>query len=49
MENLLACLAMAAVSLPLSFLIARGCLRGVVRLMSLGTGAVNGGVRRDVL
>ena len=33
---------MAAISLPISFLVARGCLRGVVRLMS-------GGVRRDVL
>ena len=50
MENLIAWLLMAGVSLPLSFLIARGCLRGLVRLMSAGTSAsVNGGVRRDVL
>jgi len=33
---------MAAVSLPLSLLVARSCLRGVLLLMS-------GGVRRDVV
>jgi hypothetical protein len=33
---------MAAISLPVSFLVARGCLSGVMRLMS-------GGARRDVL
>jgi len=50
MENLIAWLVMAAISLPLSFLIARGCLRGLVRLMSIGTGgATGGGARRDVL
>jgi hypothetical protein len=37
MENLIAWLVMAAISLPLSFLIARGCLRGLMRLMSAGT------------
>ena len=37
MENLIAWTLMAGVSLPLSFLIARGCLRGLVRLMSLGS------------
>jgi hypothetical protein len=42
MDNLLAYLMMAAISLPLSFFLARGCLRGVVRLMS-------GASRRDVL
>ena len=42
MENLLAWILMAAISLPISFLVARGCLRGVIRLMS-------GGLRRDVL
>ena len=46
MENLVGCLVMAGVSLPVSFLIARGCLRGLVRLMamgpSLGTGAASG-------
>jgi hypothetical protein len=35
MENLIAWILMAAVSLPISFLVARGCLRGVVRLMSV--------------
>ena len=42
MENLIAWILMAAISLPVSFLVARGCLRGVVRLMREGT-------RRDVL
>ena len=42
MDNLLGCILMALVTLPLSFLLARGCLRGVVRI-------VTGGVRRDVL
>jgi hypothetical protein len=42
MDNLFAYLAMAAITLPLSFFLARGCLRGVVRLMS-------GATRRDVL
>ncbi len=42
MDNLIAYLLMAVISLPLSFFLARGCLRGVVRLMS-------GSVRRDVL
>jgi hypothetical protein len=36
MENLIAWILMAAVSLPISFLAARGCLRGVLRLMSVG-------------
>jgi hypothetical protein len=59
MENLIAWILMAAVSLPISFLAARGCLRGVLRLMSGGTrrggdrpGALSyagGGTRRDVL
>jgi len=42
MENLIAWILMAAISLPLSFLMARGCLNGLMRLM-------NGGMRRDVL
>jgi len=42
MDNLFAYLLMAAVTMPLSFFLARGCLRGVVRLMS-------GAARRDVL
>ena len=42
MENLIAWILMADVSLPVSFLLARGCLHGLMRLMS-------GGMRRDVL
>jgi hypothetical protein len=42
MENLLGCILMAAVTLPVSFFLARGCLRGVVRI-------VTGSERRDVL
>jgi hypothetical protein len=54
MENLIAWILMAAVSLPISFLAARGCLRGVLRLMSLrdrpgGLSYASGGTRRDVL
>jgi len=50
MENVVAWLVMAGISLPLSFLIARGCLRGLVRLMSIGTTGITGrGARRDVL
>ena len=36
MENLIAWILMAAISLPISFLAARGCLRVVMRLMSEG-------------
>jgi hypothetical protein len=54
MENLIAWILMAAISLPISFLAARGCLRGVLRLMSLrdrpgGLSYFSGGTRRDVL
>ena len=58
MENLIAWILMAAISLPVSFLAARGCLRGVLRLMSVrerpgdrpgGLSDVGGGTRRDVL
>ena len=34
MDNLLGCLLMAGVTLPLSFFIARACLRGIIRIMS---------------
>lgn len=40
MENVLACILMAALTLPTSFYIARGALRGLVRIM---------GSRRHVL
>lgn len=51
MENLIAWILMAAVSLPVSFFVARGCLRGVMRLMSAGvvSPGINGSMRRDVL
>jgi hypothetical protein len=58
MENLIAWILMAAISLPISFLAARGCLRGVLRLMTLrerpgdrpgGLSYSGGGTRRDVL
>jgi hypothetical protein len=42
MDNVLACVLMAAISFPVSFFIARGCLRGVIRL-------VTGSHGRDVL
>ena len=38
MENLIAWIMMAAISLPVSFLVARGCLEGLMRLMSRETG-----------
>ena len=47
MENLIAWIVMAAVSLPVSFLVARGCLRGVIRLM--GKADRPGGLSHDVL
>ncbi len=34
MDNVVGCVLMAAITLPLSFYIARGCLRGLIRLMS---------------
>ena len=37
MENFIAWILMAAISLPISILVARGCLQGVMRLMSRGT------------
>jgi len=40
MENLIAWILMAAISLRISFLVAHGCLRVMIRLMS-------GGMRRD--
>jgi hypothetical protein len=42
MENILACVLMAAITLPVSFFIARSCLRGVIRI-------VTGRENRDVL
>jgi len=42
MDNFLGCILMAAITLPVSFFVARGCLRGIVRI-------VTGEGRRDVL
>ncbi len=42
MENVLGCVVMAAITLPLSFFLARGCLRGIIR-------ALGGSRNRDVL
>lgn len=42
METLIAWILMAAVSLPISFLVARGCLRGVMRLINGGIAGANG-------
>ena len=42
MEGIVSCLLMVAITFPVSFFVARGCLRGVIRI-------VTGGERRDVL
>jgi hypothetical protein len=34
MENILACVLMAAISLPVSLLLARTCLKGVLRIVT---------------
>ncbi len=35
MDNVLGCVLMAAITLPISYFIARGCLRGLIRVMSV--------------
>jgi hypothetical protein len=42
MDNVFGCIVMAVVSLPLSFFVARGCLRGIIRV-------IDGSRNRDVL
>ena len=42
MTDVLGCVAMAAITFPVSFFVARSCLRGVIRL-------VTGGDSRHVL
>jgi hypothetical protein len=42
MQNVLGCVVMAAISFPVSFLVARTCLRGVIRIL-------NGSQNRTVL
>ena len=34
MENVFGCVLMAAITFPLSFLMARACLRGVIRVVT---------------
>lgn len=34
MENIVGCVLMAAITFPVSFFVARGCLRGVIRIMT---------------
>jgi hypothetical protein len=42
MDNVFGCVLMAAITFPVSFFVARTCLRGVIRIMT-------GGEHRDVL
>jgi hypothetical protein len=42
MENVISCVLMVAITFPVSFFVARGCLRGVIRV-------IRGGERRNVL
>jgi len=35
MDNMLGCILMAAITFPLSFFVARACLKGVIRLGAL--------------
>jgi len=42
MANVLSCVAIVAITFPISFVVARSCLRGVMRI-------VKEGGRRDVL
>jgi hypothetical protein len=42
MNNVLGCILMVAITFPVSFLVARSCLRGVIRI-------VTGSQNRDVL
>jgi hypothetical protein len=42
MENVVSCVVMVAITFPVSFFVALGCLRGVIRIVTWGG-------RRDVL
>ena len=42
MDNAFGCILMAAATFPVSFFVARACLRGVIRM-------VTGGTHRDML
>jgi len=47
MDNILGCVLMVAITFPVSFLVARTCLRGVIRLVT--SGSLPRGANRDVL
>ena len=36
MDNVMGCVVMAAITFPVSYLVARTCLRGVIRYISKG-------------
>ena len=42
MKSILGCVLMAAITFPVAFFVARGCLRGFIRV-------ITGGEHRDVL
>lgn len=42
MQNVVGCILMIGITFPISFLVARSCLRGVIRIL-------NGSQNRDVL
>ena len=45
--NLIGCILMAAVTFPISYYLARGCLRGLLRVFRMGTVAES--LHRNVL
>ena len=49
--TLIGCVLMAAITFPVSYFLARGCLRGLLRVVQMGTrlGAVAGSLHRNVL
>ena len=47
MDSVLGCVLMIAITFPVSFLVARTCLSGVIRLVT--SGSLPGGENRDVL
>jgi hypothetical protein len=47
MDNVLGCVLMIAITFPVSFLVARACLRGVIRMVT--SSSLPGGENRDVL
>jgi hypothetical protein len=48
--NFIGCVLMAAITFPVSYLLARGCLRGLLRVVQMGqAGTVTGSSNRNVL